>query len=158
MAFFAPFLKLDFSYLPMLLTSFALGYVPGIMVLLVKNIIRLLATDTAGVGQLADVIIGLAMLLPATAVYRAVHSRKGALIGMLLGTATMAVVGVVVNKLILLPFFLGDGLTAYMEQNPAILWTAILPFNLVKGGVVCAVTFVIYKSLAPFLKRGLRGR
>lgn len=156
MAFFAPWLKLDFAYVPMLLTGFALGPVAGICVLAVKNLFQLLTTNSAGVGQLADMLMGLAMLLPATLIYRRLNTRRGALLGMLAGTLLMTVAGVIANRFILLPFFMGSNFASYMESNPYILWIAVAPFNLLKGGVVSAVTFILYKHLSPFLKRGLK--
>lgn len=157
MAFFAPWLKLDFSYVPVLLTGFSLGIWPGVAVLTVKNIYQLLTTNSAGVGQLADMLMGIAMLLPATLVYNRNRTRRGALIGMLLGVLSMVVVGVLVNRFILLPFYLGGGFAAYMEKNPYILWIAVAPFNAIKGGVVCIITFVLYKHLSRYLKNGLKG-
>ncbi len=157
LAFFAPWLKLDFSYVPVLLTAFALGNWAGIAVLTVKNFFQLITTSSGGVGQLADMLVGVSMVLPATFFYRRTHTRKGALIGMLLGVLSMVAVGVLANRFVLLPFFMGSGFTAYMEQNPYILWAAVAPFNLVKGASVCLVTFLLYKQLSPFLKRGLKG-
>lgn len=156
MAFFAPWLKLDFAYVPMLLTGFALGFWPGFIVLLVKNLFQLLTTNSAGVGQIADMLMGVAMLLPAVLIYRANRTRKGALVGMVTGTLAMIVIGVLVNRFLLLPFFMGDSFAAYMEKNPYVLWIAVAPFNLVKGASVSLVTFILYKHLSPFLKRGLK--
>ncbi len=157
LAFFAPWLKLDFAYVPMLLTGFALGFPSGFAVLIVKNVFKLLATSSGGVGEIADILIGLSMLVPATLVYGRMKSRKGALIGMLSGTVLMVITGILANRFILLPFFMGDGFTAYMTKNPAILWTAVAPFNLIKGALISAITFLLYKHLSPFLKRGLKG-
>ena len=156
MAFFAPWLKLDFAYLPMLLTGFSLGFLPGGIVLLIKNLFQLLTTNSFGVGQIADMIMGLSLLLPAVLVYHFRRTRSGALAGMAAGVAAMTLAGVLSNLFILLPAFLGDGFKAYMEGHPALVWASIIPFNLIKGGSVCLVTFLIYKPLSPFLKRGLK--
>lgn len=157
LAFFAPWLKLDFSYAPVLLTGFSLGFWPGLATLAIKDLIMLLMSDSFGVGQLADFCIGTAMLLPAVMIYRRQRTRKGAWVGMLTGTLAMVVAGVFLNRFLLLPIYLGDGFTAYMTENPLILWTGVAPFNLVKGVVVSLVVSVLYKQLAPFLKRGMRG-
>lgn len=156
MAFFAPWLKLDFAYVPMLLTGFALGFWPGFAVLTVKNIFQVITTNSAGVGQLADMLMGTAMLLPAVLIYNRNRTRKGALIGMAVGVIGMVIVGVLVNRFLLLPVFLGDRFVGYMQDNPYILWIAVVPFNLIKGVAVSAVTFLLYKHLSQFLKRGLR--
>ena len=156
MAFFAPWLKLDFAYVPVLLTGFALGFWPGFIVLAVKNVFQLITTNSAVTGQIADMLMGTAMLLPAVLVYNRNRTRKGALIGMSLGTLGMVIVGLLTNRFLLLPFFMGEGFTAYMAKNPYILWIAVAPFNLIKGVADSAITFMLYKYLSPFLKRGLR--
>lgn len=156
MAFFAPWLKLDFAYVPMLLTGYALGFWPGFIVLAIKNVFQALTSNSAGVGQIADMLMGTAMLLPAMLVYRANRTRKGALLGMMAGVLAMTVTGVLTNRFLLLPIFLGSNFASYMDSNPYILWVAFVPFNLVKGASVSAVTFLLYKRLSPFLKRGLR--
>lgn len=156
MAFFAPWLKLDFAYVPMLLTGYALGFWPGFIVIAVKNIFQLITSNSIGVGQLADMMIATSMLLPAVLIYNRNRTRKGALIGMIVGTLAMTLVGVVANRYLLLPFFLGDGFAAYMEKNPYFLWIATAPFNFIKGAADSIITFILYKHLSPFLKRGLR--
>lgn len=156
MAFFAPWLKLDFAYVPMLLTGFSLGFWPGFAVLAVKNIFQFITSNSAGVGQIADMLMGTAMLLPAVLIYGRGKTLKSALIGMGVGVLAMMIVGVLVNRFLLLPVFLGDSFASYMAKNPMVLWVAVAPFNLVKGASVGLVTFLLYKRLSPFLKRGLR--
>ena len=69
------FYKLDLSSLPVLLGAFSMGPVPGTMILLVKAALGLLHSTSQGVGELADFIMGFAMLLPASLVYKRVKSR-----------------------------------------------------------------------------------
>lgn len=156
MTFLAPWLKLDFAYIPMLLTGYALGFWPGMIVLTIKNIFQVISSNSFGVGQLADMLMGMAMLLPAVLVYQQNHTRKNAVIGMAIGTAAMVVVGVVLNRYLLLPVFLGDRFAAFMDENPLILWIGVAPFNLIKGASVSIVTYLLYRHLAPFLKQGLK--
>ena len=59
------FYKLDLSHLPVLLGTFAMGPVPGTLILLVKSLLGLLHSSSQGVGELADFLMGFAMLLPA---------------------------------------------------------------------------------------------
>ena len=49
--FVPPFLKFDFSELPVLIGSFALGPVYGIVIELLKNLIHLPVTGTSGIGE-----------------------------------------------------------------------------------------------------------
>lgn len=150
-----PYLKLDFSLVPMLLTGFSMGPVSGACVLGVSEIVQLITSPSeGGVGELADLLCGLAMLLPATLVYLRIHKIKGALIGLGVGIIGLTVVGVLANRYILLPLMLKDGFVKFMNDNPAYLWTVTVPFNLIKGAAVSLVTFLLYKRLSPFLKSG----
>lgn len=157
MAFFAPWLSLDLSYVPMMLTGFALGPVAGLFVLLITNILHLFASNSGMVGQLADVIMGICFLIPSTIIYKYVHSRKGALLGMAVGTVCLIVGGIISNLYILLPLFLGAGYADKLvgmgfESVGNLVLVAVAPFNLLKGVVVSAVTFVLYKHLSRLLR------
>ena len=57
------YLKLDFSDIPAILTSILLGPLGGIAVEVIKNIIHLFRTTTAGIGELMNIGIGSAMIL-----------------------------------------------------------------------------------------------
>lgn len=64
---FAPsFYKIDLSEVPVLIGAFALGPVAGALIELVKILLHLLlkGTSTAGVGDLANFLIGCAMAVP----------------------------------------------------------------------------------------------
>ena len=99
------FYKLDFSNLPVLLGTFSMGPVAGTLILLIKSSLGLLHTTSQGVGELADFLMGLAMLLPAGFFYRADKSRRGALLGMVVGGLCATVAGVLTNVYILIPFY-----------------------------------------------------
>ena len=156
------FYKLDLSNIPVLLGAFSMGPLAGIIILALKSVIGLLHSSSAGVGELADFLMGAAFVLPAAVIYHRNKTRKTALIGMGVGTLCMVVVGVLANKFIMLPFYMG----AYHMDMDAILkfanvggvdseWKLLLlitgPFNLLKGVVLSIVTGVIYKPLSPIL-------
>src|SRR5699024_6378239 len=52
------YLKVDFSEMPALLASFALGPVYGAAVCLIKNLVNISATTTGGVGELCNFLLG----------------------------------------------------------------------------------------------------
>lgn len=161
------FYKLDLSNIPVMLGAFSMGTVPGLIILGLKSAIGLLHSSSAGVGELADFIMGAALLIPASLIYHRNKSRKSALIGMVVGTLCTAVVGVLVNKFIMLPFYMG---AFHMDMDAIVAsakvggidseWKLLLlitgPFNLLKGAVLSAVTFLIYKPLSPILHEKVR--
>ena len=139
------FYKLDFSNLPVLLGGFSMGVGPGVLILLVKSLLGLLHSGTGGVGELADFLMGAAMLLPAAVIYQHGKSRKSAVIGMAAGTAVMIVVAALTNYALLFPM-----LTSSYPSFDFLL-TVTAPFNLLKGVALSIVTYLIYKPLSPLL-------
>ena len=162
------FLKLDFSNVPALIGGLALGPVAGSAILLVKNLIYLPFSQTLGVGEFADFIISLTLVLTAALFYKNNKSRKGAIIGMTTGSAIMSfVAGPLMNYFVLIPFYaavyFGSSVDAIIQlaatANPGIdsLWAyilyAVVPFNIVKCLAVCVVTGLLYKPLSPLLHK-----
>ena len=161
------FYKLDFSNFVILLGGFAMGPVEGLIILALKTIVSLLWSGTMGIGELADLIMGAALLVPASMIYHRKKTRKDALIGMVIGTVCTAVVGVLVNKFIMLPFYMGafhmdmDAIISFANVSGVDSeWKLLLlitgPFNLLKGAVLSAVTFLVYKPLSPILHSRVR--
>ena len=161
------FYKLDLSNIPVLLGTFSMGPLPGLVILGLKSLIGLLHSSSAGVGELADFVMGAALILPAGFVYHRSKTRKTALIGMGLGTACAVIAGVLVNKWIMLPFYMGafhmdmNGILSFAKISGVDTeWKLLLmvtgPFNLLKGFVLSVVTGLVYKPLSPILHEGRR--
>ena len=161
------FYKLDLSNIPVLLGTFSMGAVPGLIILFLKSAIGLLHSNSAGVGELADFIMGAALILPAAFIYHRNKTRKNAIIGMIVGTLCTAIVGVLVNKFIMIPFYMGafhmdmQGILDFakvtgIDTEWKLLLLITAPFNLLKGTVLCIVTGLIYKPLSPILHEKIR--
>lgn len=163
--FIAPsFYGLDLSEVPILVGTFALGPVAGAVMEVVKILVKLVLkpTSTGFVGEFANLMIGCALIIPAGVIYRFRKTKKGAVTGMAVGTVVMAVVGVVLNALVMIPFYsnfmpLDTIIKAGAAINPAIsnVWTfAIIcvgPFNIIKGVVVSLVTALVYKRISVII-------
>lgn len=164
---FPDFLKIDISDLPALLGAFALGPIAGVIIELVKNILHgLLAGKTAFIGELANFLVGGCLVLVSGYVYKAKKSKGGAIIALLIGTIVMSVFAGILNYLVILPLYekvLGFPIAVVVEMgtkiNPSIknltsfIILSIIPFNLLKGVVVSAVTLAIYKRVSPILHK-----
>ena len=157
------FARMDISDLPALIGAFAYGPLAGVLIELVKNALQLTSTATAGVGELANFIMGGVFVLVAGVVYRRRKTKKAALIACLIASLAMGIAAAVVNYFILLPAFeafmpLNELIASFGEFMPfirtkldVVLFNA-LPFNLLKGLAISAVTMLIYKKLSPILK------
>jgi len=161
------FYKLDLSNIPVLLGAFSMGPVPGLAILAIKSAIGLLHSSSAGVGELADFVMGAALVLPAALIYHRNKSRKNAIIGMAVGTLCMVVTGVLMNKWVMLPFYMGafhmdmEGIikaakVAAVDSEWKLLLLVTGPFNLLKGVVLSIVTALIYKPLSPILHEKIK--
>lgn len=158
------FIKFDFSELPVLIASFAIGPLGGAAVALIKNLINLIFTTTGGVGEFSNFILSCIFAVTAGTIYKHHKTRKGAAVAALIGALTMAVAGVFSNYFIIYPLFSLIGwksemvLGLYQAVNPNIrnLWQALfifnMPFTFIKGMVTFALSLPIYKKLSPIIK------
>ena len=158
------FIKFDFSDLPALIGSFALGPVCGIVIELIKNVLHaLLATGSFGVGELSNFVLGAVFVGVAGCIYRRSRSKKGALIASLTGAIVMAAISFPSNLFIVYPVyyqFMPEEtiLAAYQTILPGMksvaqsLLVFNVPFTFVKGILDVAITFAVYKKISPILK------
>lgn len=165
--FLAPgFYKLDFSEIPVMVGSFYLGPTGGVVIELVKILLKLVikGTSTAFVGDLANFIVGCSFIVPASVLYHIRKSKKTAVAGLAAGTAVMTVFGSLFNAVYLLPAFsrlYGMPLDAIVGMgtavNPAInsvtmlVLLAVAPLNLIKGVLISVPTMVLYKRISRVL-------
>ena len=144
-----------------------LGPLAGVGIELIKNLLHIVisGTQTAGVGEVANFLIGCAFIVPAGLIYHKKHTRTGALIGMASGTVLMTVIGGLMNAYVLLPVYakaFGMPLNALVEMGTAInakitsvstlILFAVTPFNLLKGVLVSLIVFLIYKKISPIFR------
>ena len=157
------FARMDLSDIPALIGAFALGPATGVIIELIKNVLQLLSTSTAGIGELANFLIGASYVWIAGFIYKYKRTKKGAISAYIISSIVMGVVSMIVNYFILLPLFetfmpLDQLIASFSEFLPFIqtkldvVLYNVLPFNVIKGLVVGLVTMVVYKKLTPVLK------
>ena len=165
---FAPsFYKIDLSEVPVMVGCFAMGPLAGAIIELVKILLNFVftGTDTAGVGEIANLIIGCALCVPAGLIYKKNKTRKSALAGMAVGTVLMTAVGCIINAFVLLPTYavaFGMPIDALIGRGSAVnsgitdlttfVLFAVAPFNLLKGALVSLLVFLIYKKISPIFR------
>lgn len=164
---FAPsFYELDFSEVPVLVGCFAMGPAAGACIELIKILLNFIinGTITAGVGEIANLLIGCSFVIPAGIIYHRRHTKNGALIGMTVGTLFMTIVGCFLNAYILLPAYakafetpidalvgMGTAVNAKITDLFTFVAFAVAPFNLLKGVLVSLIVLLIYKKISPIL-------
>ena len=162
---FPTFYKLDFSDIPALLGAFAMGPMEGVLIEAVKILVKFLIkpTVTLGIGELANFAVGIALVVPAGIIYRRNKTKKSAVIGMIAGTAVMALIGSLFNYFVLVPVYAkAFGMEAILGMASAIagirdIGTLVLygtlPFNIIKGVIVSVITALLYKKVSPILHK-----
>jgi riboflavin transporter FmnP len=138
------YLQYDLGDFPALVTGFAIGPAAGAAVELGKELLFFVSgRSTAGLlGVAANMLAGVAWVLPAAALYRVWHTKRGAVAALALGALVMNAVMLLANGLFFLRAY---GVPA--AAVPATLLGAILPFNLIKVTLTSVVTFALYKRV-----------
>lgn len=166
---FPPFLEFNFSLLPIIIIGFMMGPIEGVTIVLLRGIIKLPMTSTFCVGEVADILIGIPVILVTSLIYKKHHTRKGAIVSLLLGILTWIVAGVLSNYLINVPFFLElycngnveafisalsviPGVTAENYMIKYLIY-ATVPFNALLAAVVSFVTFIVYKKISILFEK-----
>lgn len=165
--FMPPFLSFDFSGLMEMLGGFMFGPVAAVCIIIVKIMLQLVmqGSFSLGTGELQNLILSCAYVLPALIIYHRNKSKKMAVAGMAVSSVFVAVVAVFTNLYLIIPFYvklfgmsMDDIIAMCSTVNPAIknavtmALFGILPFNLIKYGVTSLVTFIIYKRLSKVIK------
>ncbi len=166
---FAPaFYELNFSEVAVLVSGFALGPFAAVLTELIKILLNLVinGTDTAFIGELSNFIMGLAFVLPAAFIYKYKKTLSGAIVGMVIGTVSLAVFGGLVNYFMMIPAYvkfmgfemdmiigMGNKVNSSITDLKDLILFATLPFNLVKGLSCSLVTGLIYKRVSPLLHK-----
>lgn len=170
--FFPSFLDMQISDMPALLGGFMISPIAGCVIILIKTFLKLAIffSSTAFVGEIGDIMIGFAYVLPASIIYQFMRTKKGAIIGIISGAVTSVLVAILVNAFVLIPFYVqfmfkGDWdmlLNMVRVLFPTItkdsfymfyLPLSVLPFNLLRTAICGFITFFVYKGTEKVFNR-----
>ena len=144
------FLQLDVKDTVICIGGFVFGPLAAAMISIVVALVEMFTvSDTGPIGFLMNVLATCAFSCTAAFVYKKFHTRKGAVIGLALGTVCLTVVMLLWNYLIT-PIYMG------MDREEIVvpmLIPVFLPFNLVKGGLNMALILLIYKPVVTALRK-----
>lgn len=164
---FAPsFYKLDLSEIVILMGGFAMGPVAAALIELLKNLLNLLlnGTTTAFIGEFANFLTGCALVVPASIIYKYHKTHKGALISLIIGTFSLALVGSLINYFVVIPAFselyhmeldkiisMGSAVNPFVSDLKTLVVFAVAPFNIVKGIICSILNMLLYKRVSKIL-------
>lgn len=143
------FLDFDFKDVVVCIGGFTFGpFAAAIISILVAFIEMLTISHTGPIGFIMNVLATCAFSCTACFIYKKVHSKKGAVLGLACGVACLVAVMLLWNYLIT-PIYQG----LPRETVAAMLPTVFLPFNVVKGGLNMALILVLYKPVVTALRK-----
>ena len=145
----APFLSYDPKDIIIALGGLLFGPLMSLMVSVVVSMIEMFTISATGpIGCIMNILSTCAFACTASFIYKKKRSLAGAVIGLLCGCGMMAVVMVLWNYLIT-PLYMG----VPREAIATMLLPVFLPFNLLKGGINVAITFLLYKPVVGALRK-----
>ena len=165
---FPEFLKIQFSDMPALIGGFMMGPIWGCVIIVLKSLFKLLmGSSSMYVGTLADLIVGIAFVLPASLLYQFHRTKKGAIVALAVGTAVAVVASLMANAFILIPAYsklMGWGklVNKLVDLFPSVtkksfylyyLPLSVLPFNVLRCLICALITFLVYKHLHKLINR-----
>ncbi|MDR1017715.1 MAG: ECF transporter S component [Lachnospiraceae bacterium] len=166
---FAPsFYQIDFSELPIIIGGFSMGPLAGVIIEFLKILIHFIikGTSTAGVGDVANFLVGCSFIVPASLIYKHHKSKIVAVLSLTTGTLCMTIVAVFMNAFVLLPTYatafhmpiksliaMGTSINSHINNLFTFVLLAVAPFNLLKGFLISLITFLIYKKISPILHK-----
>ena len=163
-----PFAELDFSALPELIGGFILGPIGALEIITVKILLKLVfqGTSTAFTGELCAFILSVCYVLPAVIYYRKHRTKRGALVGIVIGGLLSVFASVVVNIYLIYPFFMTaygmnweaiigmcQALIPAVNDIPTLVVFSIVPFNVLSRALTGVITMLIYKRISAPLKK-----
>ncbi len=142
------FLKYEPKDVIITIGGFIMGPMTAFIVSVIVSIIEMLTvSDTGLIGFVMNIISSCSFACVASLFYKYKRNLKGAIIGLLSGTFVMVIIMLLWNYLIT-PLYM------HVPRSEVIklLLPAILPFNLLKGFLNAAITFLLYKPIIHSLR------
>lgn len=164
--FCPPFMEFDLGDLPAVVGTMVLGPIAGIWIELIKNLIKcVFNSSTAGIGEFANFIMGIAYVIPIGYFYKKNKNVKGFLIGTIIGSILMTISACILNYYLLIPVYttiFGMPLESIVSMTTAVngfvvdlktlIFYSVAPFNIFKAIVLSFLGYFMSKLVVPFVK------
>lgn len=164
----SPFAELDFSALPELIGGFILGPIGALEIITVKILLKLVFKGTSSMytGELQAFMLSVSYVLPAVLYYREHRTKKGAVVGLVIGSLCSIIVAILTNIYIIFPFYMHlygmnwdaiigmcSALIPAIHDIPTIVIFSIVPFNVLSRSLSSVICILLYKKISVPLKK-----
>lgn len=145
----AAYLEYDMADVPILIGTFLFGPWWGLLLTAAVSVLQWLLVSQASmwVGAVMHFCATGSCVLVAGLLYRRLHTRRGAVLALVLGAAAQVLMMIPLNLIFTVHF---NG--APHDVVVAMLPTVIIPFNAIKAGGNALLTFLLYKSAGRLLR------
>ncbi|MDD3347844.1 ECF transporter S component [Oscillibacter sp.] len=143
------FLQLDLKDTVICIGAFVFGPMAAAVIsIVIAGVEMFTVSDTGIIGLIMNVLATCAFCCTAAFVYKKVHTRKGAVLGLSAGVVCLTIVMMLWNYLIT-PLYMGVS----REMVAGMMLSVFLPFNVVKGGLNMALILLLYKPVVTALRK-----
>lgn len=162
---FLGFLEFEFSDVPAIIASLAYGPLAGVIVELIKNVIKAItASSTAGVGELANFIIISGYMIPLGLLFGKLKSKYKTVISFVVAIIGFVITGIIVNYFVTIPLYaklyggmdvvvgIASASVPAIKNLATIVILGITPFNIVKGVIISVTGYFVYKAFYRVIK------
>lgn len=163
----SPFAELDLSAVPELIGAFKLGPVSGVAIITVKILLKLVFQGSSSMltGEVQNFLLECAFVIPATLYYQRHKTKKGAVVGLIIGSIITIIAAVLTNIYLIFPAYMKlygmnweSILGIFAEINPIInniptmVAFSVIPFNVVSRVLTSAITMILYKKISGLIE------
>src|SRR5699024_8947705 len=154
--YWAPFLKIDFSDIPILLGMYVFGPLSGVAIAAIRSLLSYITSGgEAGfpIGDTTAFIGTLSLTLP---IYYAIKNKgsnkKKSILAGSIATVSLTITMTILNWLVVAHLYMkvmGFSVGPMREY----LTLSVIPFNLVKGVLVSLIFFVVFYQIQGYLNK-----
>ena len=157
------YLKMDISDFSELLGSFAMGPVAGVCIVVLRNLMHVSLSQTAGIGEVSNGLAGLTFAIPAGLIYKYNRTKRGMVIAALTASVVMTICSFPLNKFIIYPMYetiipkehfmlVFQEILPWVKNLDQCLVIFCMPLSLVKGLCSSVIALLVYKKVYPFMQ------
>lgn len=142
-----PFLAYEPKDVLIVIGGFIYGPMASFLMSVICSFLEIVFRGGTILDVLMNVISTCAFVCPAALFYQHMHTKKGAIIGLLMGTIATTISMTIWNYIVTPVYF-----NMPREAVVAILLPGIVPFNLIKAGANAFLTMLLYKPIVKFFR------
>ena len=144
------FLQMDLKDTIICIGGFLYGPLSAAIISIVVAVVEMFTySDTGPIGCLMNIISTASFCCTASFIYKRVHTKRGAVLGLSAAVAVLVVVMLLWNYLITPLYMTGTS----RSDIAGMLVPVFLPFNLLKAGLNSASILLLYKPVVNGLRR-----